>query len=43
MVEGEFKTYNVLGEEFKIPANYVVVDPLGSGAYGTVAAAKEMS
>lgn len=43
MVEGEFKTYNVLGEEFKIPSNYQVVDPLGSGAYGTVAAAKEIS
>ena len=31
----------MLGEEFKIPSNYQIVDPLGSGAYGTVAAAKE--
>lgn len=37
------KTYNVLGEEFKVPSSYVIVDPLGSGAYGTVAAAKESS
>jgi serine/threonine protein kinase len=40
MVEKK-KTYKILGETFELPDCYEVIDPLGSGAYGTVAACKE--
>jgi serine/threonine protein kinase len=42
MVEKK-KTYKILGETFELPEQYEVIDPLGSGAYGTVCAAKEIT
>lgn len=33
--------YRVLGSRFEIPDHYEIIDPVGSGAYGVVAAAKD--
>ena len=38
---GGKKIYKVLGVRFELPSCYEIVDALGSGAYGTVVAAKE--
>jgi serine/threonine protein kinase len=38
----EKKKFKILGETFELPLQYEVIDPLGSGAYGTVCAAKEI-
>ena len=35
------KTYKILGCRFELPEAFEVIDPLGSGAYGTVVAAKD--
>jgi serine/threonine protein kinase len=35
------KIYKVLGVRFELPAIFDIVDALGTGAYGTVVAAKE--
>jgi mitogen-activated protein kinase 1/3/mitogen-activated protein kinase 6 len=37
---GGKKTYKVLGVRFELPGNFDIVDALGTGAYGTVVAAK---
>lgn len=33
--------YKVLGSRFELPNNYEIIDPVGSGAYGVVVAAKD--
>ena len=33
--------WKVLGSHFELPAQYQVIDPVGSGAYGVVVAAKD--
>ena len=38
---GGKKIYKVLGVRFELPGNFEIVDALGTGAYGTVVAAKE--
>ena len=35
--------YKVLGSRFELPNNYEIIDPVGSGAYGVVVAAKDKS
>ena len=35
------KMWEVIGSRFKLPAKYEIVDPLGSGAYGVVVAARD--
>ena len=42
-VPGEegLKMWECVGSRFKLPAKYEIVDPLGSGAYGVVVAAKD--
>ena len=35
------KMWEVVGSRFKLPVRYEIVDPLGSGAYGVVVAAKD--
>ena len=35
------KMWEVIGSRFKLPVKYEIVDPLGSGAYGVVVAAKD--
>merc|ERR1711957_346422 len=37
---GGKKIYKVLGVRFELPSNFEIVDALGTGAYGTVVAAK---
>lgn len=37
------KAYKVLGSRFELPDNYEIIDPVGSGAYGVVVAAKDKS
>ena len=34
-------TYMVLGSKFELNKRYDVIDPVGSGAYGVVVAAKD--
>jgi serine/threonine protein kinase len=34
-------TYMVLGSRFEIDKRYEIIDPVGSGAYGVVVAAKD--
>lgn len=36
-----YKAYKVLGSRFELPDSYEVIDPVGSGAYGVVVAAKD--
>lgn len=36
-----YKAYKVLGSRFELPDQYEVIDPVGSGAYGVVVAAKD--
>ena len=44
MVEGEErKVYKIMGSRFELPKRYEVIDPMGSGAYGVVIAAKDTS
>ena len=38
-----YKAYTVLGSRFELPENYEIIDPVGSGAYGVVIAAKDKS
>jgi len=33
--------YMVMGTRFEIDKNYEIIDPIGSGAYGVVVAAKD--
>ena len=33
--------WKVLGSHFELPAQYQIIDPVGSGAYGVVVAAKD--
>jgi len=35
------KAYKVLGSRFELPEHYEIIDPVGSGAYGVVVAAKD--
>ena len=35
------KAYKVLGSRFELPDQYEIIDPVGSGAYGVVVAAKD--
>ena len=35
------KAYKVLGSRFELPENFEIIDPVGSGAYGVVVAAKD--
>ena len=35
------KAYKVLGSRFDIPDNFEILEPVGSGAYGVVVAAKD--
>lgn len=37
------KVCKVLGSRFEIPVHYEIIDPVGSGAYGVVAAVKDTS
>ena len=34
-------TYMVLGSKFELEKRYEIIDPVGSGAYGVVVAAKD--
>lgn len=40
---GETTTYMVLGSRFEVDVRYEIIDPVGSGAYGVVVAAKDMT
>jgi serine/threonine protein kinase len=35
-------TYMVLGSKFEVDKRYEIIDPVGSGAYGVVVAAKDL-
>ena len=35
------KAFKVLGSRFELPNHYEIIDPVGSGAYGVVVAAKD--
>ena len=35
------KAYKVLGSRFELPDHFEIIDPVGSGAYGVVVAAKD--
>jgi serine/threonine protein kinase len=35
-------TYIVLGSKFEVDKRYEIIDPVGSGAYGVVVAAKDL-
>ena len=37
----ETRAWRVLGSRFELPQKYEVIDPVGSGAYGVVVAAKD--
>ncbi len=39
---GDTNTYVVLGSKFEVCKRYEIIDPVGSGAYGVVVAAKDM-
>lgn len=39
----ELRTYTVLGSRFEIDKRYEIIDPVGSGAYGVVVAAKDLN
>ena len=38
----ETNTYMVLGSKFEVDKRYEIIDPVGSGAYGVVVAAKDL-
>lgn len=38
----ETNTYMVLGSKFEVNKRYEIIDPVGSGAYGVVVAAKDL-
>jgi hypothetical protein len=38
---GDFNVYMVLGSKFEVDKRYEIIDPVGSGAYGVVVAAKD--
>jgi len=35
------RVWKVLASRFELPSNYEIIDPVGSGAYGVVVAAKD--
>jgi hypothetical protein len=35
-------TYMVLGSKFEVDKRFEIIDPVGSGAYGVVVAAKDL-
>ena len=35
------KAYKVLGSRFELPENFEIIDPVGSGDYDAVVAAKD--
>ncbi len=37
-----FNIYMVLGSRFEVDKRYEIIDPVGSGAYGVVVAAKDL-
>ena len=39
---GDMNTYMVLGSKFEVDKRYEIIDPVGSGAYGVVVAAKDL-
>ena len=39
----DYSVYMVMGTRFEIDKNYEIIDPIGSGAYGVVVAAKDHS
>jgi mitogen-activated protein kinase 1/3/mitogen-activated protein kinase 6 len=39
---GNTNTYMVLGSKFEVDKRYEIIDPVGSGAYGVVVAAKDL-
>jgi hypothetical protein len=39
---GDYNTYMVLGSKFEVDKRYEIIDPVGSGAYGVVVAAKDL-
>lgn len=40
--DGDLNTYMVLGSKFEVDKRYEIIDPVGSGAYGVVVAAKDL-
>jgi hypothetical protein len=40
--KGNTNTYMVLGSKFEVDKRYDIIDPVGSGAYGVVVAAKDL-
>ena len=40
---GNNRAWKVLGARFELPGQYEIIDPVGSGAYGVVVAAKDSS
>ena len=38
----DMNTYMVLGSRFEVDKRYEIIDPVGSGAYGVVVAAKDL-
>lgn len=38
----ETNIYMVLGSKFEVDKRYEIIDPVGSGAYGVVVAAKDL-
>jgi serine/threonine protein kinase len=39
---GDMNNYMVLGSKFEVDKRYEIIDPVGSGAYGVVVAAKDL-
>jgi hypothetical protein len=39
---GDSNVYMVLGSKFEVDKRYEIIDPVGSGAYGVVVAAKDL-
>jgi serine/threonine protein kinase len=39
---GSSNQYMVLGSKFDVDSRYEIIDPVGSGAYGVVVAAKDL-
>ena len=39
--ESGMRQFKVLGSRFELPVKYDIIDPVGSGAYGVVVAAKD--
>jgi serine/threonine protein kinase len=38
----DMNIYQVLGSRFEVDKRYEIIDPVGSGAYGVVVAAKDL-